>query len=373
MRIAICAGKTGGHFFPALAVARLLKSQSTPWKIFFIGTKGGLDEGLLHGEGFQFESISGCGLPAKLNWKVFKWFFCFLKGLWKMVGILRRRKPDVVLAFGGYISVAPVLVAHWMKIPIVIHEANIHPGRANRFLAKWAQAICTTFPMTECASQARKSKTRARCKERHHVTGLPIRQDFLAFDCTDSFDYFKLDPQKFTVLVMGGSLGSRRINECLLEALHELGDVSAKTQILHITGQKDYERVMSQYRPNGVSYQAFSFMEKVEHAFKCADLFVGRAGASTIAEITYCGLPAILIPYPHAIENHQAINAQYLVREGAACLIRESELSGKVLAREVIRLIEDLPLRESLASNSRRLGILDGAERMVQVLEKVIA
>ncbi len=400
MKIAICAGKTGGHFFPALAVARLLKSQTNPWEIFFIGTKGGLDETLLQKEGFQFESISGCGLPQKINLGVFKWVFSLILSLAQMQKIFKKRKPDILLSFGGYISVAPVLIARWMKIPVVIHEANIHPGRANRFLARWAQAICTTFPMTECSSRRQNLKSKTLCKERHHLTGLPLRPNFLQVTREQALKDLGLDPEKFIILVMGGSLGSKRINDCLLDTVHQLGAFTEKVQILHITGQKDYERIKASYHhttsrtvkdgsdnvgpasrlnerwcdhPNGVSYQIYAFMENVERAFKCANLFIGRAGASTIAEITYCGLPSILIPYPYAIENHQEINATYLGDKGATCMLKETDLSPEVLTKEIVRFIENQNFYQTMSQRSKELGISDGTQRIVKVLKQVLS
>ncbi len=373
MKIAICAGKTGGHFFPALAVARLLKSQIDPWDIFFIGTKGGLDEDLLQKEGFQFESILGCGLPQKMSLGIFKWGFFLFLSLGQMLKIFKKRKPDILLSFGGYISAAPVLMARWMKIPVVIHEANIYPGRANRILARWAQAICTTFPMTECSSKGQNLKSKRECKDRHHLTGLPLRPNFLKVTRDQSLKNLGLDPEKFIILVMGGSLGSKRINDCILETIHLLGSFAQKLQILHITGQKDYERIKANYYSNGVPCQIYAFMENAESAFRCANLFIGRAGASTIAEITYCGLPSILIPYPYAIENHQEINAAYLADKGATCMLKENNLSAEILAREIIRFIENQDFRQTMSQRSKELGISDGTQRIVQVLKQVLS
>lgn len=367
MKVAICTGKTGGHVFPALAVARELKRRSQFNEPFFIGTHGGLDEGVLQREGFRFEAISGCGLPTHLSWGTLKWVKGLGLGLAQVRQLFKIRKPDIVLSFGGYISCAPVLMAHWMKIPVVIHESNIRPGRANRFLSRWAKVICKSFPTDWSPDMGGREMG-----DRIQVTGLPLREKFFSVDRARGLQYLGIDPEKFVILVMGGSLGSQRINECLVEALHDLGDLSKRIQIIHVTGHRDYARVLQKYEPNGISYKAYPFLDEVECAFACANLFIGRAGASTLAEITYCGLPAILVPYPYAVEDHQWANATYLAREGAVCVLEEGQLSARVLADEMIRLVLNDRLRMSMAQNAKRFGVADGASRIVAVLENVL-
>jgi UDP-N-acetylglucosamine--N-acetylmuramyl-(pentapeptide) pyrophosphoryl-undecaprenol N-acetylglucosamine transferase len=352
MKIAICAGKTGGHIFPALAVAKALKEKRTDVDSFFIGTRSGMDAGILKTEGFRFIPISGCGLPTGFGLKSLKCIFSLGMALIQVLRIYLREKPSLVLSFGGYISCAPVLVARCMNIPVVIHEANVRPGRANRFLSRWADIVCTAFDLNrdsnfKMAFVDQKKREQARSA-------------------------LKLDADKFIVLVMGGSLGSRRINECLIEALHELGDISKRIQILHVTGKGDYDRVMKQYQPNGVFYRAYPFIENVENAFYAADLFVGRAGASTLAEVVHCGVPSILIPYPYAMDDHQLANAEYFAREGAAQILKENSLSSHVLAQEISKILINEKLRQSMIQNMKSLDISDGASRIVQVIESLL-
>ncbi|MBI1883820.1 MAG: undecaprenyldiphospho-muramoylpentapeptide beta-N-acetylglucosaminyltransferase [Chlamydiae bacterium] len=372
MKVAICAGKTGGHIFPALAVARRLKKENPADEIYFIGTQGGLDQSLLSQEGFLFEGISGSGFPTGFHWKIFKCLGMLMLGFVQAVLLFGKRRPDAVLSFGSFISCAPVLAAHLMKIPVVIHEANLQPGRANRLLSRWANVVCTTFPSLKNSLEGQKGAHPFFYDQRVLVTGLPIRERFLNLDRVQAVRNLKLASDKFTILVMGGSQGSQKINTCLLQAIHQMGPTSKKIQIVHVTGKKDYEHVMYQYQPNGVSYQAFPFLDEVEQAFGSADLFVGRAGASTLAEVTFCGLPSLLIPYPHAIENHQWVNADYLVKQGAAFLIDEKELSPQVLAKEIARLVENHVLRKSLSQHAKALGLADGAARIVKVLKEVV-
>ena len=369
MKIAICAGKTGGHIFPALAVARALKEKRKDADPFFIGTRSGMDSGILKTEGFRFLPISGCGMPTGFGLRTFKCMFSLGIALIQVFRIYRLEKPRLVLSFGGYISCAPVLVARWMNIPVIIHEANVQPGRANRLLSRWANIVCTAFDLR----RDRNSKMSFVNEKKIRVTGLPIRENFYGVNRERARHVLKLDSHKLIVLVMGGSLGSRRINECLIEALHELGDISKRVQILHVTGKGDYERVMKQYQPNGVFYRAYPFMEDVENAFHAADLFVGRAGASTLAEVVYCGVPSILIPYPYAMDDHQLANAEYLAREGAAQILEENYLSSRILAQEISKILLNEKLRQSMIQNMKSMDIADGASRIVRVIESVIS
>lgn len=376
MKIAICAGKTGGHTYPALAIARSLRVKNTLHDPFFIGTRTGVDENLLNVDGFQFFGISGSGLPAGLHWKTLKWGINQVKGLAEVYHLFRRQKPKVVLSFGGFISSAPVLVAKLMGIPSIIHEANVLPGRANRFLAWWANAVCTSFPIEWHKSTERSvlKPRRSVLKRRRSikVTGLPIREKFLKVDRKKAFEHFGLDPHKKVVFAMGGSLGSRKINDGVLEMLHHAKDLSTKIQIIHVTGKNDYSRVMEQYQQNGLTYKPYAFLDDVEYAFHAADLFLGRAGASTLAELTCCGLPAVLVPYPHAMEDHQRANAQYLEQAGAAHVLEDSECRGETLTTAIQKILFHEETWLSMAQCSKKLGVLDAAARIIHVLEEVV-
>ncbi|MBI1870232.1 MAG: undecaprenyldiphospho-muramoylpentapeptide beta-N-acetylglucosaminyltransferase [Chlamydiae bacterium] len=370
MRVAICTGKTGGHVFPALAVARELKSKNTANECYFIGTRNGLDQSLLQKEEIHFEGILGEGVPSKLNWKMFKAVTSFLLALIEVKSIFKRLRPDVVLSFGGFISCAPVLMAHWMKIPVVIHEANVHPGRANRFLSRWAKVICTGF---SAGGDSFPSFVQAQKGDRNiRITGIPLRKEFFKVNRQESFQDLKLDPLKWTLFVMGGSLGARSVNEYFLKCLPLLGELSKKIQIIHVTGKNDYQRMLASHPPNDISYQMIPFLERPEKAFACADLFIGRAGASTLGELASCGLSSILIPYPHAAENHQVANASYWACKGAAHMIEEKECSPDILAQEISQALLNEPLRKSLSMNAKKMCVLDADSRVVSVLEEVV-
>lgn len=372
MKIVICSGKTGGHIFPALAVALQLKKRDSLNDLFFIGTRGGLDNKIIQNEGFSFKGISGCGFPAIFSWKFLFWGTSFLISLIQVLKIFRHEKPDVILSFGGYISCAPALVGQWLKIPLVIHEANVQLGRANRLLSRWAKTVCLSFPV-HAEGKTDLSSSLKGLKKKIRITGLPIREKIVRVSRKDALDKLKLNMDRLTILVMGGSLGSQKINDCLIEALPGLKEIYNQIQIIHITGRRDYERIHQKVKPEEIYYQSFPFFDEIEYAFKCADFFIGRAGASTIAEITYCGLPSILIPYPYAVEGHQKANARYLEREGAAHVIDEDDLTSEVLSRTIIRLVRNVLERETLSHRSKELGIGDGASRIVQVMEDVLS
>lgn len=361
MKLVITTGKTGGHVFPALAVARALAAEDPASGLCFIGTRKGLDSVLIRPEGFEFKAIFGCGLPKRLSPKTVIWAVSLMIAVCQVWRIYRKDRPDVVLSFGGFISCAPVLVARWMGIPVVIHEANARLGRANRFLARHAKAVCTSFPVKWLEGFVPV-----------HVTGLPVREGFSSLGREKCLQTLGLENTRLVILVMGGSLGSRRINDCILDALRELQEWSKFIQVIHVTGKADHSRVLKEHRPNGIRYFPYPFLEKIECAFGCADLFIGRAGASTLAELTCCGVASLLVPYPYAIEDHQYENASFLAREGAAMVIEENHLTGRVLAREMSKLIGNERLRASMAESAKRLGISDGALKILKVVRQCL-
>ena len=368
MRTVICAGKTGGHVFPALAVARLLRQKNKDAKITFFSTRSGLDRKDLTKEGFSFFAIFGRGLPPRFSMGTLWWAGCLLISLFQVLAAFIRVRPQLVLAFGGYISAAPILIAGLLRIPVVIHEGNASPGRANRFLARWARFICTSFPIDEDCRHAFNELLR----DRIEVTGLPIREDFFNLDKGRCLRQLELDPDRKLILVMGGSLGSKCVNDLVLGALDELGDLVSRVQFFHVTGRQEYERIVSKYRMNGVRYKAHDFFDHIELVFGCADLFIGRAGASTLAEITYCGVASILIPYPYAIEDHQTMNASYLAKHGAAFILEELQVTPRLLAQEIAKVIQNDRLRLSMSENALRFGVADGASRIVDILGKAL-
>ena len=277
-------------------------------------------------------------------------------GVLRAYSILRRFGPDVLVGTGGYTS-AGVVAAEWLRGGrIVIHEQNSVPGRTNRMLARLARKVCVTFE--ESATYFPPKKT--------VVTGLPVRPDIIAgMERRAARETLGLEPERFTLLVIGGSQGARRINEMVLEAVPTL--VEAGLQVLHQTGAKNYEEVVLR-QPSAPGYLPRAYIDEMAVAYSAADIVVSRSGASTIAEITVRGLPAVLIPYPFAHAAHQTKNAEAVARAGAALVVEEAGLTGSALAAIVLDLAADRPRLEEMARASRKLGRPEAAAEIARIV-----
>lgn len=280
-------------------------------------------------------------------------------GVLKAYSILRSFRPNVLVGTGGYTS-AGVALAEWLRGgKVVIHEQNSVPGRTNLFLARLAKKVCVTFE--ESLSYFPQDKT--------VLTGLPIRPEIAAGkDRRAARESLGLDPEKFTLLVIGGSQGARRINEMVLDAAPVL--VENGMQVLHQSGEKNYDSVASR-RPDVSGYFVRPYIDDMAAAYSAADLIVSRSGASTIAELTVRGVPAVLIPYPFAHAGHQTKNAEAVARAGAAVAVEESGLTGSALAGIILELAGDRARLDKMAEASKTLGRPDAAAAIVRIIQEV--
>jgi UDP-N-acetylglucosamine--N-acetylmuramyl-(pentapeptide) pyrophosphoryl-undecaprenol N-acetylglucosamine transferase len=351
MRILITGGGTGGHFYPALAVADLLRELDPQGEILFVGTGDGLESQAAPAAGYAFRKINAGKWPRRVSWRALSDFASLGKGYLQGIGVLREFQPQAVFASGGYVSVPLGLAAASLRVPLFLHEQNSVPGMANKLLSRWAKVTFTTFPHD-------KGTFPLRAKLVH--SGLPVRKKILQTDRVSGLKYFGLDPNLFTLLVTGGSRGARRLNQVMLEAYQRLflGNSSlVQLQVIHLTGAAEYRPLCQQMDQMGINADKIGkivikpYLQEMEYALQAADLVICRAGAATLAEITALGLPGILIPYPFATGDHQYHNARYLERQGAAVLINEQELTPARLLAEIERLTGN---RESLQEMSRR-------------------
>ena len=353
MRVIISGGGTGGHLYPGLAIARGLQRQFPEAEILFVGTPRGLEARVVPEEGFPFVPVEVKGwTDRRLSWSTLKSGFAFAKGLREAARIIKNFSPRVVIGTGGYVCVPVVLAACWQGIPALLHEQNAFPGLANRFLSRWADAVMLTF------SEAERFFPKA-CRTVH--TGLPVRPEILQRDRRRGAAEWGLDPGKITVLSMGGSQGARSINCAMLEVV-EYFCRAPEWQLIHATGPGGYDEFMEALSLRGLKVERSGnirivpYLYRMEHALAAADLAVCRAGASTLAEITACGIPAILIPYPYAADNHQAYNARVLEEKGAAVVIPDSSLNGELLLKTVQGLLENKEQLYQMARQSLRLA-----------------
>lgn len=331
-RIVIMAGGTGGHVFPALAVAQYLQEQG--WQVSWLGTQKGLESRVVpeHGIDIDWLSVAGVrgkGLLSKIS-AVFKLF----KACVQAASVLRRRKPDVVLGMGGFVAGPGGLMAKMLGIPLVIHEQNRVPGTTNRLLAKLANKVLEAFPNSFAA------------KFQAHCTGNPLRKNFVQVP-----DKPAKTTKDINVLVVGGSQGAQILNQIVPDAAALLSGINIK----HQTGAVMRDEVAAHYQTLGIQADVSAFIEDIVAAYQWADLVVCRAGAMTVSELSALGVPAILIPLPSAIDDHQTANAHYLTDAHAGLLLMQKELTPQQLAEYITRASQQLPAMGVAAKQCARL------------------
>ncbi len=372
LRAVVTGGGTGGHIYPALAVARRLLERVPQARVTYVGTRDGLEASLIPGSGIEFFGIQAGGLARKAPAEA-------ARGLWKMgaglvqaARLLRWLRPAVVLGTGGYASAPVVAAAAWQGIPTLLHEQNASPGWANRFLARWADLVAVPFPGADRAFGPR---------ARTLVTGNPVRPEILSATREEGTARLGLDPARPTLLVMGGSRGAERVNLAVAQALPAFSDPGS-VQVVWVTGSRYFPAMVARLREAGIgpveaggegSARAgpalvFSFLEEIWWALAAADLVVARAGGITIAEITARGLPAVLVPSPHVAGPHQRENAAVLGEAGAAVVVDDAEFDGPFLVRLVGEILGDEPRRRRMSEASRALGRPDATDRLVDAL-----
>ena len=317
LRLAIAGGGTGGHLFPGIAIAREWLGRHPESRVLFVGTDRPFEKEILAENGFAHTAITAAGIKGLGLFKKIRARGCIPKGIAQALGILGRFKPHVVLGVGGYSS-GPVALAAWLRwIPVVLHEQNLLPGITNRLLARIARRIYLSFEQTRLPARV----------GRVLFTGNPVRAEFLAAQ-----DRRSRTQTAFTVLVAGGSQGAHGINAAVCAALEHL---TAREELLfiHQTGAADQDTVAQAYAKAGMRSEVKAFFFDMAARYHRADLVICRAGATTVAEITAMGKAVIFVPFPHAADNHQVLNARTLADKGAALMVEERDLSGALLAQ----------------------------------------
>ncbi|KJU82119.1 N-acetylglucosaminyltransferase, MurG [Candidatus Magnetobacterium bavaricum] len=353
----IAGGGTGGHLYPAIAIAEEIKKQLPQAEIFFMGTDRGIETRVLPLEKYDVkllktEGFVGVSLSKKI-WAFFKLIIAFFDA-WSF---LRSVRPAIIIGTGGYASFVPVAAGALLSIPIVIHEQNSIPGLANKLLAKVADKVCITY----------ESSLEYLPKDKAIITGNPVREKIFKATKPEGLEMFSLRSDLFTVLIFGGSAGAKALNKALTEALPLLKNYKDKIQFLHQTGNADYELVRGAYQSNGFSGTVAPFIFNMPEAYACCDMLISRAGATTLAEITTIGLPSVLVPYPYAAAAHQEANAARLSSSGAAIMIRQQELTGESLARHIVSLCNDANLRNRIKRDCKAFGKPDAGKRVAHI------
>ena len=366
MRFVIAGGGTGGHIYPALAIARALERQDATATILFVGTGHGLESELVPHAGYPLQTIHLYGFQRRISWRNLQNVFWTVRSLWEVRKILREFRPDAVIGTGGYVCGPVVWSAASAGIPTLIQEQNAFPGVTNRILSRVVDVAAVGYP--EAAPKFAGHKARV------VVTGNPVREDLLQETREESCRHFGLRPALPVLLITGGSQGARSINQAAL-AVHRRWAGKKEVQILHITGQTDYNNIIHTLQAEGLPIYdgeagriVVPYLHEMPKALAAARLVVSRAGAIGLAELTLRGIPAILIPYPFASENHQEINARALEKNGAAVVIRDSELTGELLTATVEKLIADSEKLRSMAAAAAAMGTPRAADEIAALV-----
>lgn len=358
----IAGGGTGGHLFPGLALAEEFKRRDSSIEVIFIGTEHGIEARIIPREGYPIkflraEGIVGISFLRKMK-AILKLFLSFLDAN----RILKAVMPDIVIGVGGYASGAVVFIANLKSIPTMIHEQNSVPGLTNKILGRFVKVICVTYQ--ESISFFPLGKT--------FLTGNPIRPKILKGERESAYGLFSLDKDMFTVFVFGGSSGASSINRVMVNALNYIPDLREKVQFLHQTGDRDYENVREAYRKAGFKGTVAPFIYQMAEAYAVADIVISRAGATTLAELTALGKPAILVPYPYAAGRHQEFNAIKLREMGAAFMVADSELRGETIAMHIRDMYENNSIRIEMQKASRGLGRPEASNKIVDIAMSLV-
>lgn len=352
MKLLIAGGGTGGHVFPALAIAREWMSRGTDRDIVLVGTQRGIEMKLVPQAGLPLETLRVAGLKGKGGITLIKNIAMLGSGLSDAFGVLKRHQPIAAFGVGGY-AAGPMMLATWLKgIPNVIFEPNAEPGLTNKVLAHFAKRIATGYEVSAKTWGAKAV-----------VTGCPVREEF-----------FSIQPRKpekpLRLLVTGGSQGALPINRAFIEAINLLAVRKNELQIVHQTGERDYNVVKAAYKQHEFRAEIVPFLGNMAERFAWADLLVCRAGAITAAEVAAAGRAAIFIPFGRATDSHQLRNAQEMVNARAGRLISEGELTAERLSKEIIFLLDQPQEIETLSMKARTLAYPNAGRAIVDLIER---
>ncbi|MBA4601161.1 undecaprenyldiphospho-muramoylpentapeptide beta-N-acetylglucosaminyltransferase [Thermoactinomyces mirandus] len=363
-RILLSGGGTGGHIYPALAIARAVRKRFPDVEIAYIGTENGLESRIVPKEGnIRFYTVEIQGFKRSVSWENVRTIRKFLQAVRKSKQYLREFKPNVVVGTGGYVSGPAVYAAHQMGIPTLIHEQNVVLGLTTKFLSRFVDVIAISL------EESQKYLSRA---NRIVFTGNPRATEVVQANAVLGRKSLGIkDSHKPIILFCGGSRGARVINEAVLQMIPEMKKMP-EVHFVYVTGEVHYEKIRSQIQADEIpNLEVKPFIYNMPDVLSATYLLVGRAGASTLAELTALGLPSILIPSPYVTNNHQEANARWLEEQGASKMLLESECNAENLWREVKRLIENKEEHHAMSEAASRLGRPHAAEVLVDELEKI--
>ncbi len=364
MKVLICAAGSGGHIYPALSLAQYFSNTDKHIQILFLSSKKAISQEIFAKKPYKVFTTDFISPYRATGKNLFKFFLKNLGFLIKfntesikVFFLILRVKPDAVIGFGGIISIAAILVSRLLKIPTLIHEQNMIPGKANKFISRIATKVAVGFKQSS-----------AYFKQDVIFTGNPIRQDIEKIDRTMACDSLGLRKELFTILVFGGSQGSEAINKSFTKAIAKLNhDLRDNLNIIHISGAKDVAELKDFYQQLNIKAKLFSYCANMSIVYNAADLLIGRAGAGTINEVCFLGKPSIFIPYPYA-GGHQKINAEFMQENGAACVVNQNNLTAFYLQKDIERLIAKRDILKSMSEKCKQLFVPEAEVKLAEIV-----
>jgi len=369
MKFVISGGGTGGHVYPALAIVRGLQEKWPESQFLYIGSQKGIEKKIVSQEKIPFQSIKikqGINRSHLLK-SVFTACYSVPESFWEARSLIQQFRPDAVIGTGGYVSFPVVCAGEFLGYPTFIHEQNAWPGLTNRILARKATCTMLTFPEAQNHLQAK----------RIALTGLPVRPEILQTQREEAQTFLQLEKNRFTVLIFGGSLGAASINQATEAMLPDLLETSL--QLIWITGAKHYESIQKRLQEQGflqenhpLKIHLYPYLYEMAQAMAASDLAVCRCGAATLSELQMVGLPAVLIPYPYATENHQEKNGMSLVQQGAGVLIADSGLNAGTLREAIEGIWKNPEKQQKMREQMKSLAQPDSLQKIVAEIERGI-
>lgn len=362
MRVLVSGGGTGGHIYPAVSLVKYIQRKHPDAEFMYVGTKKGLESKIVPDQGIPFETVEIQGFKRSLSLSNFKTVYLFLNSISQAKKIIKEFKPDIVIGTGGYVCGSVVYAAHKLKIPTIIHEQNSVAGVTNKFLARYVDKIGICF--SDVAKDFPEKKV--------VMVGNPRAQEVANIEKSSILEEYDLKSDIPTVLIFGGSRGALTINQGILESLSEFQ--GKPYQILYASGEiyyKDVEAAWSNLVGEKSNVKVVPYIKNMEQVLANVDLVIGRAGATSIAEITSLGLPAVLVPSPNVTNDHQTKNAQSLVDKNAAVMIKNADFTKETLVPIIDELMLDENKRLNMANSSKKEGIQDATDRMYHLITEL--
>ena len=360
LRLIVTGGGTGGHLFPGISLAQAMMGAYPSCEVLFIGTERKVDRTALSSLGFETTTIKSQGIKGKNFLSIVKALFQQPMAIWQATKIIRKFKPDLVFGVGGYVTGPVILASRLLGVTTCIHEQNSIPGLTNKLLGHIASKIFVSLPGSEEYFPTPKTI----------LSGNPVRSNIIKAS-REPKTISEQEP--FTLLILGGSQGARRLNSLMLEAAEScLSKLSPPPFIIHQTGGHDEETVRMKYAELGLNARAQAFYSDMAKIYSQADLIISRAGATTLAELTVFQKPVILVPFPYAADNHQEINGRYLVEAGAGIMFRQEDLTGEKLGTEIKRLLDNKEILADMSKNSGMVSKPEATETIINACMELL-